>query len=78
MGAAAVFVDFGIVGFVDVDGGDFGAELFEDFFCDDTGGAVGAVEANVKRIKIDVSDVIAEMFKISSEGFVVEVLAKAG
>ena len=78
MSAAAVFVDFGIVGFVDVDGGDFGAELFEDFFCDDAGGAVGTVEADVERVEVNDADVVAEMFKISSEGFVVEVLAKAG
>ena len=61
-----------------MDVGDFGAELFEDFFCDDAGSAVGAVEADVERVEVNDADVIAEMFEICSKGFVVEVLAKTG
>ena len=64
MGAAAVFVNFGVVTLVSMDEVDFGTELFEDGFADDAGGTVGAVEADVQAFEIANTNIIAEMFEV--------------
>ena len=48
MGAAAVLVDVSVVIFTTVDELDFGAEGFEDLGTNGTGGAVGAIHAEVE------------------------------
>ena len=78
MGATAVFVDFGVVGFVAVDEINFGAELLKNFFGDDAGSAVSAIKTDVKWVEIDNTYVIAKVLEIESEGFVMEIFAKAG
>ena len=78
VGAATFFVNFSIVAFVGVDEVDFGAELFEDSFADDAGGTVGAVETDVKTFEIANADIIAEVFEVEFESFVMEIFAEAG
>ena len=43
MGAAASFVDIGIIIFINMDRGDFGAKMFENLDSGDAGGTIGAI-----------------------------------
>lgn len=52
MGAATILVNFGVVIFTTVDKVDRGAELFENCFINNAGGAIRAVHAEMKSVKI--------------------------
>ena len=68
MGAAAILVDFGIVVWLAVDELDRSAKVFENGLVDDTGGAVGAVHADVKIAKVGIAEVVGEMFEVEIGG----------
>lgn len=69
MSATAIFVDIGIIGRMTVDELDLSTESFEDFFIDDTGGAIGAIHTNVEGRKIDFTEIFDEVVGIDRKGF---------
>lgn len=69
MGATAIFVDIGIISWVAIDKFDLGSESFEDFFIDDTSGAISAIHTNVEGREIDFAEIFDEVVGIDRKGF---------
>ncbi len=61
MGAATIVVDFSIVTCVGVDNLGFCAEIIKNSFADNTGGAIGAVDADFEVVKVGGTDVVCKV-----------------